>query len=77
VPQPRQPILYFNDQIVTLDGLQAALDKLPASRNTPELALDADKDVPLDVVTDIMNVAFAHRYSVHLETKPVAGTPGT
>ena len=77
VMQPRQPILYFNDQIVTLDGLQAALDKLPTSRNTPALVLKADKDVPLDVVTDIMNVAFAHRLSIHLATQPVAGTPGT
>jgi biopolymer transport protein ExbD len=75
VAQPRQPVLYFNDQVVTLDGLRAALDKLPTSRNMPELILDSDKDVPLDVVTDIMNVGFAHHYAIHLETKAETGTP--
>lgn len=75
VALPRQPVLYFNDQIVTLDGLQAALDRLPASRNTPSLVLKADKDVPLDVVTEIMNVAFAHRFSIHLATQPATAAP--
>ena len=68
--QPRQPVLYFNDQIVTLDGLGAALDRLPVGRSTPALVIKSDKDVPLDVVTDVMNEAFAHRLSIHLETQP-------
>jgi biopolymer transport protein ExbD len=75
VPQARQPVLYFNDQIVTLDGLRTALDRLPTSRTTPSLVVKADKDVPLDVVTDIMNVAFAHRFSIHLATQPEAAAP--
>jgi biopolymer transport protein ExbD len=75
VPQARQPVLYFNDQIVTLDGLGAALDKLPTSRAMPSLVVKADKDVPLNVVTDIWNVAFAHRFSVHLATQPASAGP--
>jgi len=75
VAQPRQAVLYFNDQVVTLDGLRTALDRLPASRTAPSLILKADKDVPLDVVTGIMNVAFAHRYSIHLATQPVSDAP--
>ncbi len=67
---PRQPIMYFNDQIVTLDELGKQLDALPVGRTTHSLVLDADKNVPLDVVTDIMNTAFAHRLSIHLATKP-------
>jgi biopolymer transport protein ExbD len=70
IPGKSQPVLYFNDQIVTLDGLRVALDQLPASRTTPSLVLKADKDVPLDLVTNIMNVAFAHRLSVVISTQP-------
>jgi biopolymer transport protein ExbD len=69
---PRQPVLYFNDQIVTLDGLDAALGRLPVGRSTPTLVIKADKDVPLDVVTSVMNAAFAHRLSVHLTTQPAS-----
>ena len=69
-PLPARPVLYFNDQIVTLDGLRQQLDQLPVGRSTPALVLKADRNVPLDVVTDIMNTAFAHRLSVHLATQP-------
>jgi len=71
-PLPREPILYFNDQIVTLDGLRTALDQLPSSRVTPSLVLKADKDVPLDVITSIIDVA--PRFSIVIATKPVSGT---
>ena len=70
VALPRQPIMYFNDQIVTLDDLGKQLDQLPVGRTTHSLVLKADKNVPLDVVTDIMNTAFAHRLSIHLATQP-------
>jgi biopolymer transport protein ExbD len=70
VALPRQPIMYFNDQIVTLDDLGKQLDQLPVGRTTHSLVLKADKNVPLDVVTNIMNTAFAHRLSIHLATQP-------
>jgi biopolymer transport protein ExbD len=74
VVQPRQPVLYFNDQVVTLAGLGAALDRLQVGRDTPTLIIDADKDVPLDVFTSIANVAFP-RFSVLLATQPGPATP--
>ena len=74
VAVPRQPVLYFNDQLVTLDGLHAALGRLPASRITPSLILKVDKDVPLDVVTGIMNVA-PRRFSIDLVTQPESAAP--
>jgi biopolymer transport protein ExbD len=76
-PLKREPTLYFNDQIVTLDGLRAALDQLPPTRITPSLILKADKDVPLDLMTGIMDVAFAHRLSVVIATQATSttGTP--
>ena len=61
VAQPRQPTLYFNDEIVTLDGLRAALDRLPTSRFAPSLVLKADRDVPLDLLSSVMDVAFQHK----------------
>jgi biopolymer transport protein ExbD len=74
VPLPRQPIIYFNDQIVTLDGLRTALDQLPAGRIKPTLVVKADKDVPLDLITSVIDVA--HRFSVEIATQPIeGGTP--
>jgi biopolymer transport protein ExbD len=64
------PVLFFNDQIVTLDGLDQQLGALPVGRDTRTLVLKADKNVPLSVVTDIWNVAFAHRLAVHQATAP-------
>jgi biopolymer transport protein ExbD len=58
------PVMYFNDQIVTLDGLDQELGALPIGRDTRTLVLKADKSVPLNVVTDIWNIAFAHRLTV-------------
>ena len=71
-PLKRDAVLYFNDQIVTLDGLRAALDQLPASRVTPSLVIKADKDVPLDLITSVIDVA--HRFSVVIATQPSVGT---
>src|SRR5271168_268414 len=56
-PLKREPVLYFNDQIVTIDGLRTALDQLPASRVTPSLVVKADKDVSFDTINSIIDVA--------------------
>jgi biopolymer transport protein ExbD len=68
-PLKREPILYFNDQIVSLDGLRNALNHLPAERITPSLVIKADKDAPLDLITSIIDVA--HRFPVVIATQPV------
>jgi len=72
-PLKRTPVLYFNDQIVTLDGLRAALDQLPPSRIPPSLVVKADHDVPFDVISSIIDVG--HRFPVILGTQPGAATP--
>jgi len=71
-PMQREPVLYFNDQIVTLEGLRAALDQLPTGRATPSLVIKADKDVPVDLVTRIIDIA--HRFQVVIATQPMTGT---
>ena len=70
-PLAREPVLYFNDEIVTLDGFRTALDKLPTSRITPSLVVKADKDVPLDLITSIIDIA--HRFPVVIATQPMSG----
>jgi biopolymer transport protein ExbD len=69
---PTHPVLFFNDQIVTMNGLRKQLDELAVGHSTPALVLKADRNVPLDVVTEIMNAAFAHRLSIDLAIQPVA-----
>jgi biopolymer transport protein ExbD len=70
-PLKREPILFFNDQIMTLDGLRAALDKLPTGPVTPSLVVKADKDVPLDLLTRVIDVA--QRFPVVIATQPASG----
>ena len=72
-PLKREAVLYFNDQIVTLDSLRAALDQLPTSRIPPSLVVKADKDVPFDVISSIIDVA--HKFPVTIATQPANGSP--
>jgi biopolymer transport protein ExbD len=69
----REPVLYFNDQIVTLDGLRAQLDALPNSRVMPNFVIKADKEVPVDLITQITDIA-AQRFSVVIATQPDSRT---
>ncbi len=71
----REPTLYFDDQIVTLDGLRAALDNLPSSRTSPALVIKADKDVTLDMIMQVEDIAFAHHLSVMIGTQPTPAAP--
>jgi biopolymer transport protein ExbD len=73
VPIQRQPTLYFNDQIVTLDGLSALLDKLTVDRIPPSLVIKADKGVTLDTIMSVEDIAFAHRLPVVLATQNPPG----
>jgi biopolymer transport protein ExbD len=73
LPMKREPALYFDDQIVTLDGLRQALDRLPTGRSTPALVIKADKDVTLDMIMQIEDVAFAHHLAVVIGTQPGVG----
>jgi biopolymer transport protein ExbD len=70
----REPTLYFDDQIVTVDELRTALDHLPPSRTTPSLVIKADRDVPLDQIMRIEDIAFAHHLPVVIGTQP-EGSP--
>ncbi len=66
---PRQPELYFQDQIVTLDGLRAALGKLPPSRIKPTLLVKPDKDVPVETIASLLDAA-GPRFNYEIATQP-------
>jgi biopolymer transport protein ExbD len=68
-PLPRHPVLYFNDQIVTLDSLRNALDQLPISRIKPTLIVKPDKDVPVDFISSLMDAA-GPRFDFEIATQP-------
>jgi biopolymer transport protein ExbD len=73
-PLQRETIVYFNDQVVTLDGLRAALDQLPVGHIPPSLVVKADKDVPFNTISSIIDVA--HKFPVVIATQP-ATQPAT
>jgi biopolymer transport protein ExbD len=70
-PLPRQPVLYFQDQIVTLGQLRAALDDLPASRIKPTLFIKPDKDVPVDFISSLLDTA-GPRFDFEIATQPAS-----
>lgn len=70
---PRQPVIFFNDQILALPDLQKALQQLTKKRTGTPLVLKADKDVPLGLLTDIMNAAMASGLSVVIATQQADG----
>ena len=74
VPMKRDPVLYFDDKVVTLDELRADLDRLPGGRTTSSLVIKADKDVPLDEIMRVEDVAFAHHLPVVIGTQAPPGT---
>ena len=70
-PMAPHPVLFFNDQIVTLDGLRtSSLDRLPVGREHARArAQGGSSNVPLERRDrDHGTSAFAHRLSIHLAT---------
>jgi biopolymer transport protein ExbD len=72
-PLPRQPLLYFNDQIVSLDGLRTALLQLPPTRIKPTLIVKPDRDVPVEFISRLLDVA-GPRFDFEIATRPASGS---
>jgi len=71
-PLPRQPVLYFRDQIISVDQLRASLDDLPASRIKPTLYIKADKDVPVNFISSLLDAA-GPGFDFEIATQSVGG----
>jgi biopolymer transport protein ExbD len=70
-PLPRPPVLYFQDQIVSIDQLRSKLDELPASRIKPTLFIKPDKDVPVDFISSILDAA-GPSFDFEIATQPAS-----
>lgn len=66
--QPRQPIIFFNNEIVKLGDLPSRLEKVGRGGGR-SLMLKADRDVPNGTLVEIMNLAMAQKWSVILATE--------
>jgi len=70
---PREPFLFFNDEIMRLPDLETRLERLAKGHPGQTLIVKADRDVPNGLVVEIMNVAMAERWSVVLATQRPEG----
>ncbi len=75
---PREVVIFFNDQIMTLPDLRKALQQLNRNKqsNTP-VTIKADKEVPLGLLTEIMNAIMYSGMSVVIATQPPNNGNGT
>ena len=76
-PLPRQPLLFFNDEIVKLPDLGERLQRITAGRAHPgqSLMIKADIEVPQGIIVEIMNLAMAQKWTVVLATRRTDAEP--
>lgn len=67
---PTKPLIFFNDEIVTLDELEKNLSELEGNTRSASFVLKADEAVPHGYVVEIMNRILSKGYSVVLATQP-------
>jgi biopolymer transport protein ExbD len=66
---PRQPVLFFNDQIMSAEDFKKLLPQYVRGRLNQSLILKADKEVPVGMTIDIMNICLANGMTVVLATQ--------
>ncbi|MDR1191160.1 MAG: biopolymer transporter ExbD [Verrucomicrobiales bacterium] len=66
------PLIFFNNQLVTLEDLQAELKQLAARQPNTVVALRADQQVPYGAVVDIMTRAINAGVHILNATQPPA-----
>jgi biopolymer transport protein ExbD len=65
----REPILFFNDQVMDMTALQRRLQEIAQGRTGPSLVIKADQEVPHGVIVAIMNMALSLKWSIVLATQ--------
>jgi len=68
-PLPREPFLFFNDEVVQLADFRADLEKMGHGRPGQTLVVKADRDVPNGFLVELMNLAMAQKWTVVLATQ--------
>lgn len=68
--QKARPLIFFNDEISSLESLTKSLEKIGGAPSSSSFVLKADEAVPHGYVVEIMNLLLAKGYSVVLATQP-------
>lgn len=64
------PLIFFNDQVVTMESLDKQLRAIARSENNAAVILRADKNVRHETVVQVMNLAMNDGLSVVIATQP-------
>jgi biopolymer transport protein ExbD len=65
----RNVVLFFNDQIMTLEEFRTALPKYVRGQLNQSLILKVDEQVPVGMTIGVMNVCLENKMSVVLATQ--------
>ncbi|MEM1060528.1 MAG: biopolymer transporter ExbD [Verrucomicrobiota bacterium] len=65
-----EPLIFYRDELQTLEEIRAALGELPGGRGSRPVVINADQNVPLGLVTEIMEAAMLNDLSVVIGTQP-------
>ncbi len=65
-----EALIFYRDELLSLPEIQAALAELPGGRGSRPVVINADQDVPLGIVTEIMEAAMLNDLSVVIGTQP-------
>lgn len=69
LPVPQDAFLFFQDRLMNLADLDRALAAIPQDSFSQPVVLKSDKETPLGLVTDVMNTAMRHGFSVIIATE--------
>ncbi|MFZ5806167.1 MAG: ExbD/TolR family protein [Verrucomicrobiota bacterium] len=69
------PMIFFNDQIATLESLEKQFKLIARGEPNATLVLKADKDVSHGTVVQVMNLAIQSGLSIVIATQPVENKP--
>lgn len=63
--------VFIEDQVYTINEIEPVLQKMLAPYgDTPTIRLNADRELVMEEVFSVLNIAKKHRYKVILGTKP-------
>jgi biopolymer transport protein ExbD len=72
VVTPGKPLIFFNDEVTSMENLGKSLQKMGNSPSSASFVLKADQAVPHGSVVEIMNLILSKGYSVVLATQPAS-----
>jgi len=68
--QPPEALIFYRDELHSMDEIRTALASLTGGRGSRPVVINADQDVPLGIVTEIMEAAMLNDLSVIIGTQP-------